>query len=88
MTEASPSTSEVVPRPVQIAFRNACSELYLGAIRDLFDGEGFTAVAASRVDLKGERRSLAERYQLGIDWSDETAGPRLLRLYSRALLAE
>ncbi len=86
MTETTVSTGEVVPRPVQIAFRNACSDVYLGAISDLFDGEGFRAVPAERVDLKGERRSLAERYQLGIDWSDETAGPRLLRVYSRALI--
>lgn len=86
VTETSTTTNGLVPRPVQIAFRNACSDVYLGAIRDLFDGEGFRPVPASRVDLTGERRSLAERYQLGIDWSDETAGPRLLRIYSRALV--
>jgi hypothetical protein len=79
------STPELVPKAVRIAFRNLCSSIYLGAINDMFEMDGFAPDLQADPDVVGQRRTLVEQYHAAIDWRDPGTARRLLRVYSRVL---
>lgn len=85
---AEPSTTiapELLPKSIRIAFRNLCSGVYLGAINDMFEMDGFAPDPDANPDVSGQRRFLVEQYHAAIDWRDPSVARRVLRVYSRTL---
>ncbi len=76
---------ELLAKSVRIAFRNMCSGIYLGAIRDMFESEGFAPDLDHNPTVSGDRRSLVEQYHAAIRWDDPGQVARVLKVYSRAL---
>lgn len=76
---------DLIPKAVRVAFRNLCSGIYLGAIDDMFEMDGFQPDRDYQPSVQGDRRTLAEQYHVTIDWHDASAVRRVLRVYSRAL---
>jgi len=69
---------------IRIAFREELVGWYLGAIDDLFQGEGFHPGSLT-VEVSGERRSRVEQYYSEVDWSSPTDAARMLRVFEEVL---
>lgn len=80
MTSAQP----LISGRLRMAVREQLTSWYLGAIDDLFAGEGFQP-GHTMVSVSGQRRTRVEEYYATIDWSDPAQVRRYLRLVEMIL---
>lgn len=79
---------DLIPVSVRIALRNAVGGWGPYAVReihDLFNSHGFTDHDTNVADVGGARRSIAEGYQVRIDFSDPDQARRYLDLADEVL---